>query len=57
MKNICFINLGKVINSVGGAERVLAQLANCLASEGYSITIIACEKKEGLPFYENCCCL
>ena len=51
MKSICLVDFGYVVNSVGGAERVLADLANNLYTRGYKITIIACEEKVGEPYY------
>ena len=51
MKSICLVDFGYVVNSVGGAERVLADLANSLDTRGYKITIVACEEKVGKPYY------
>lgn len=51
MKHICLVNLGSVINSVGGAEKILVWLANSLRQKGYDVTIVVSEDKSGMPFY------
>lgn len=51
MIKVCLVNFGLVINSVGGAERVLANLANGLRKRGICISVVACEDKEGNLFY------
>jgi len=50
--NICLINFGQVINSVGGAEKVLVDLANGFVEKGNKVTIIVCENKNGFPYYK-----
>lgn len=51
MKKICLINFGKVVNSTGGAEKVLCDFANEFCKRGYDITIICSENKEGKTYF------
>lgn len=50
--NICLIRFGAVVESEGGTEKVLCNMANEFANRGHNITIICCEKKQGKPFFE-----
>lgn len=52
MKNVCLVDFGYVIDSVGGAERVLVDLANGLALRGINVSVVACENKDGDPYYK-----
>lgn len=49
--NICLIRFGAVVESEGGTEKVLCNMANEFVNRGHSITIICCEKKQGKPFF------
>ena len=51
MKKICLINFGKVVNSTGGAEKVLCDFANEFSERGYDITIICSENKIGKTYF------
>lgn len=51
MKKILLVNFGKVIESAGGAERVLCFLANGLNARGYDVQIVCSEDKVGRPFF------
>lgn len=50
--NICLIRFGAVVESEGGTEKVLCNMANEFTNRGHNITIICCEKKQGKPFFE-----
>ena len=38
---ILMVNLWKMINSAGGAEKVFCEMANMLSERGHSVTAIA----------------
>ena len=48
---ILMVNLWKMINSAGGAEKVFCEMANMLSERGHSVTAIAFDKNKGKPFY------
>lgn len=48
---ILLINFWRVIDSKGGTEKVLIDMANEFNRRGYEVTIICCENKEGKPFF------
>ena len=50
--NICLMRFGAVVESEGGTEKVLCNMANEFTNRGHNITIICCEKKQGKPFFE-----
>lgn len=43
-----FYNL---INISGGAEKVLCNMANEFIDRGYEVSVVCCDKNNGLPFY------
>lgn len=49
---ILLLNLWRVINSKGGAEKVFFNMANALAERGNDIIILALDGKEGTPFFD-----
>lgn len=49
---IALITMHRLYGIVGGAERVLCDMANALVNKGYIVTILCCEEKGGRPFYE-----
>ena len=50
MKIVLF-DFWNVINSTGGAEKVLCNMANELAKRGYDVSVIVCDPKKGRPFF------
>ena len=48
---ILMVNLWKMINSAGGAEKVFCEMPNMLSERGHSVTAIAFDKNKGKPFY------
>lgn len=42
---------GPLIESVGGVERFVCEMANTMANKGLEVCLIGCEGKEGRPFY------
>ena len=48
---ILMVNLWKMINSAGGAEKVFCEMANMLSERGHCVTSIAFDKNKGMPFY------
>ena len=49
--NIMLINFFDVVNSAGGMERVLCNMANELIARGHKVTIVCCDRNVGCPFY------
>lgn len=52
MKTILLTDFSLVVNGMGGAERVLCNMANFLCDAGYGVVVVCSEKKEGKTFYE-----
>ena len=48
---IMLIDFFDVVNSAGGMERVLCNMANEFIARGHTVSIVCCDKKRGLPFY------
>lgn len=48
---IMLIDFFDVVDSAGGMERVLCNMANEFIARGYTVSVVCCDKKEGLPFY------
>ncbi len=48
---IMLIDFFDVVESAGGMERVLCNMANEFIARGNTVSIICCDKKAGLPFY------
>lgn len=49
-ESICFV-IERVIGRSGGAERIMIELANWLATQGFPVRIVSYESKDGQPFY------
>ena len=49
--NVVLLNVGRVIQAKGGAEKVFCEMANALAERGMNVHAVCCEDKEGLPGY------
>ena len=49
--NICLMRFGAVVESEGGTEKVLCNMANEFVERGHNMSIICCEKKQGKPFF------
>ena len=50
--NIVLVNTAHVIDSKGGGERVLCDMANALTERGHKVTVVCCEIKQGRPGFE-----
>lgn len=50
--NIVLMRFGAVVESEGGTEKVLCNMANEFSKRGHNLTIICCEKKQGRPFFQ-----
>lgn len=48
---ITLVNYWGVINSTGGAEKALCEMANSFVARGHNVTIVCCEPLQGLPAY------
>ena len=48
---ILMVNLWKMINSAGGAEKVFCEMANMLSERGHSVTALVFDNDKGNPFY------
>ncbi|MBQ9763232.1 MAG: glycosyltransferase family 4 protein [Phascolarctobacterium sp.] len=48
---IMLLDTWRIINSKGGTEKVFCNMANALVDKGYQVLAVACENKEGLPFF------
>ncbi|MDR1493197.1 MAG: glycosyltransferase [Planctomycetaceae bacterium] len=51
MNLLLFMGNGNVIDSAGGAEKVLCNMANEMTLRGSHVTILCNDTKQGLPFY------
>lgn len=49
---ILLLNLWRVINSKGGAEKVFFNMANALSERGYEVVALALDGKDGKPFFD-----
>lgn len=49
---IMLLDFLKVVNSVGGAERVFCNMANEFVRRGYNVYAVCCDWEQGTPFYE-----
>jgi glycosyltransferase involved in cell wall biosynthesis len=47
---VCFI-IERIANRSGGAERIVIELGNWLASQGIPVRIVSYERSKGKPFY------
>ena len=53
--HVALITSHRLVGMVGGAERVLCDMANALIDRKYDVTIFCCDEKKGAPFFElNC---
>ncbi len=50
-KTVCLIHIDKIINRIGGAEKVLADMANALAARNFNVHVLCYDTEEGKPFY------
>ncbi len=50
-KHIVLITTHRLVGMVGGAERVLCDMANALVKLDYNVSILCCDKNEGLPSF------
>lgn len=48
---MCLVNFGNVINSTGGAEKVLCDFANEMVRRGHNVVVVCSELKSGRPFF------
>lgn len=48
---VLLVNLWRVIESKGGAEKVLFSMANALAEKGNTVSILALDNTPGAPFF------
>ena len=49
--NILLMNFWKVVNSSGGAEKVLCNMANEFVKRKHNVTIVVSDPDKGYPFY------
>lgn len=49
--NIVLLDTWRVIGSKGGTEKVFCNMANAFVNKGHNVLALACENKEGIPFY------
>lgn len=52
MKTICLIHTEKIVNRIGGAEKVLVDMANALSKRGFCVHILCYDNEPGNPFYK-----
>lgn len=48
---VLLLNVGRVVEAKGGAEKVFCEMANALSERGMDVHAVCCEEKEGLPGY------
>lgn len=51
MMRILLMYFYNLINISGGAEKVLCNMANEFIDRGYEVSVVCCDKNNGLPFY------
>ena len=49
--HIVLVNLWRVVNAKGGAEKVFCDMANALTRRGFEVTAICFDENDGLPGY------
>lgn len=49
--NIMLTDFCNVVNSSGGAEKVLCRMANELVDRGHEVTVVCSDPKSGNPFF------
>lgn len=49
--HIALVTSSKLINYRGGAEHVMCNMANALTNRGFTVSILCCENKSGVPAY------
>lgn len=49
--NILLVDFWNVINSTGGTEKVLCNMANEFVNRNYKVAIMCCDPNEGKPFF------
>lgn len=49
--NIMLTDFWNVVNSSGGAEKVLCRMANELVDRGHEVTVVCSDPKSGNPFF------
>lgn len=50
--NIMLLNTWPVVDSKGGAEKVLCEMANEFVCRNHNVLIVTSNKKQGMPFYK-----
>lgn len=50
--NIMLLNTWPVVDSKGGAEKVLCEMANEFVRRNHNVFIVTSNKKQGMPFYK-----
>lgn len=50
-KTICLVHIDKIVNRIGGAEKVLVDMANAFVHRGFTVHILCYDNENGLPFY------
>lgn len=48
---ILLMDFWNVVNSTGGAEKVLCNMANEFVKRGHEICIVCCDPIDGIPFF------
>lgn len=49
--HVVLINIWRVVNAKGGAERVFCDMANALSRQGFEVSAICFDRNKGLPGY------
>lgn len=49
--NVLLLNFWNVVNSSGGTEKVLCNMANEFTNRGHNVFLICCDPQVGKPFY------
>lgn len=50
--NIALVNVGRVVDIKGGAEKVFCVMANTLVQRGHKVTAISGDQREGVPGFQ-----
>lgn len=49
---ITIINYGKMINEIGGVNRVITELSNALSNRNYQVSVISMDQNQGEPSFK-----
>ncbi len=48
---VMLANIGKIVNVMGGRQRVFCNMANALAAKGYDVSCLYMDEIDGKPYF------